>query len=132
VLGACLFTRAAALEKIGYLDENLFFYNDDLDLCKRAKSAGYKVVYFPDAEIYHYGGYSSKKDPDKRFIIEGFRGGLYYCKKHYSPMIYQIYRAMILLFMPIFAVFSLANRVKRSAYLDIFTIALKQQIVHRS
>jgi hypothetical protein len=132
VLGACMFIRMAVLGKIGLLDENLFFYNDDLDICKRAKSAGYKVVYFPDAEIYHYGGYSSKKSPNKRYIIEGFRGGLYFCKKHYAPLIYQIYRAIILLVMPIFAVLSLGNRVKSSAYLEIFTIALKQQIVNRA
>jgi len=132
VLGACLFIRMSALEKIGFLDENLFFYNDDLDICKRARSAGYKVLYFPDAEVYHYGGYSSKKNPDRRFIVEGFRGGLYFCKKHYGAVIYQIYRMMVLLFMPIFALFSLADSKKRSAYLEVFMIALKQQIVHRT
>ena len=131
VLGACLFIRMAMISKIGLLDENLFFYNDDLDLCKRARMSGFKVVYYPDAEIYHYGGYSSKRSPNMRLFIEGFRGGLYYCKKHYGLIIYSIYRALLLIFTLAMLPFSLINKDKLNAYREILQIILKEQIVSK-
>ncbi len=132
VLGACMFIRASAIEKIGLLDENLFFYNDDLDLCKRAKSASFKVVYCPDARVYHYGGYGSKRMPGKKLFVEGFRGGLYFCKKHYGPVAYSLYRALLLLFSLAMVPFSLADKEKLSAYLEILKITINEQIVYKA
>ncbi|MFH1710135.1 MAG: glycosyltransferase family 2 protein [bacterium] len=132
VLGACLFIRKAVMDKIGLLDENLFFYNEDLDLCKRARSAGFKVVYYPDAETYHYGGYSSKKAFDERFFIEGFRGGLYLCRKHYGPIVYSLYRASLLLFALLMVPFSLLHKEKLSAYLKILRMTANGQIVSKT
>jgi GT2 family glycosyltransferase len=131
VLGACLFIRATALEKIGLLDENLFFYNDDLDLCKRARKASFKVVYFPGAQVYHYGGYGSKRTPGKKLFVEGFRGGLYFCKKHYGPAAYSLYRALLLLFSLAMIPFSLANKEKLNAYIEILKIIIHEQIVYK-
>ena len=131
VLGACLFIRMAVISKIGLLDENLFFYNDDLDLCKRARTAGFKVVYYPDAEIYHYGGYSSKRSPNMRLFVEGFRGGLYFCRKHYGPIIYSIYRVLLMLFVLLMIPFSLIKKEKLKACLEILNIIIKEQIVSK-
>jgi GT2 family glycosyltransferase len=132
VLGACMFIRTSILKKIGLLDENLFFYNDDLDLCKRASGASFKVVYFPLAEVVHYGGFSSKKFPGKKLFIEGFRGGLYFCRKHYGPVIYSLYRALLLLFTLAMIPFSLIDKEKLSAYVEIMKIIIKQQIVFKT
>jgi len=132
VLGACMFIRMAVINKIGLLDENLFFYNDDLDLCKRARTAGFKVVYYPDAGIYHYGGYSSKKSPNMKLFVEGFRGGLYYCKKHYGSIIYSVYRALLLIFTLAMLPFSLINKDKLNACREILQIILKEQIVSKT
>jgi hypothetical protein len=131
VLGACLFIRMAAISKIGLLDENLFFYNDDLDLCKRARISRFKVVYYPDAEIYHYGGYSSKRSPNMKLFVEGFRGGLYFCRKYYGPIIYSIYRALLMLLVLLMAPFSLLNKEKLNAYREILQIILNEQIVSK-
>ena len=98
VLGACMFIRMSAINKVGLLDENLFFYNDDLDLCKRAIKAGFKVVYYPSAEVFHYGGYSSKKTANMKLFVEGFRGGLYFCRKHYGNVAYAVYRTLLFIF----------------------------------
>lgn len=132
VMGACLFIRAEALEKIGLLDENLFFYNDDLDLCKRARKASFKVVYYPGAQVYHYGGYGSKRTPGKKLFIEGFRGGLYFCKKHYGPAAYTLYRALLLLYSLAMIPFSLADKEKLSAYIEILKITINEQIVYKA
>ena len=132
VLGACMFIRMSILNKIGLLDENLFFYNDDLDLCKRARSAGFKVVYCPDAAVYHYGGYSSKKASGRTLSVEGFRGGLYFCKKHYGVIVYSIYRALLFLFILAMVPFSLINKEKLSACLEVLKIIVNEQIVSKT
>jgi GT2 family glycosyltransferase len=51
--GCCLLIKREVLEKIGLLDKDYFLYNEDVDLCARAKAAGYKIVVVPDARIYH-------------------------------------------------------------------------------
>lgn len=58
VTGAALAVRREVLETIGYLDETLFFYFEDVDYCYRARAAGFRVVYVPSAVVQHYGNTS--------------------------------------------------------------------------
>ena len=70
------------LDDVGLLDEDLFMYGEDIDLCYRIKEAGYKIVYYPEAKIIHYKGGSSKKRRGK--IIYDFHYAMwYFYKKHY-------------------------------------------------
>jgi hypothetical protein len=41
------------LEKIGFLDEGFFMYFEEADWCARARAAGYRVVYIPQATAIH-------------------------------------------------------------------------------
>ena len=52
--GACLILRRSCMEAIGGFDENFFYLYEDIDLCFRAKEAGFKVLYIPHAEVIHY------------------------------------------------------------------------------
>lgn len=54
VLGAALLVRRELLERIGAFDERFFMYFEDADLCRRAWSAGMRVVYTPVAKLIHY------------------------------------------------------------------------------
>jgi GT2 family glycosyltransferase len=65
VSGACLMIRKEVIEKIGLLDEAFFMYGEELDWCMRAKKAGWKVMYYPDAEIIHYKGESTASNSRK-------------------------------------------------------------------
>lgn len=51
--GCCLLIRREVLEKIGLLDEGFYLYSEDADFCLRAVKAGYKLIYEPEARIYH-------------------------------------------------------------------------------
>jgi len=132
IIGAALLARREVIEKVGLLDEKLFFYNDDLDWCKRIRKAGYKIYFLPQAEIVHYGGYSSKRIFNRRLFVEGFKGGLYYCRKHYGIIIYSIYRftlfISILIYLPFFLLSYPLKRDKFSdrflAYLDILKLSI--------
>jgi GT2 family glycosyltransferase len=59
ISGAFLFVRAEIGEKIGWWDEDYFFYGEDLQFCYNIRKLGYKIYYVPDVSILHYGGVSS-------------------------------------------------------------------------
>jgi GT2 family glycosyltransferase len=133
VIGACLLVRKEAIDKVGGLDENFFFSNDDLDWCRRIRKAGWDVCFLPQAEVLHYGGFTIKRFKLKLFV-EGFRGGLYFCKKHYGVIAFYIYRILLILSMlimiPLSALFYplLRNKQKLLAYAQILIIAVKGEI----
>ncbi len=55
--GAALLLRAEALAQVGPLDEDYFFFGEDVDLCWRLHKAGWTVVYLPEAVVLHgWGG----------------------------------------------------------------------------
>jgi GT2 family glycosyltransferase len=56
--GAALLMERTLVEKIGLLDENMFWM-EDTDFCYRVREAGGKVLYNPEEEIIHHGGKSS-------------------------------------------------------------------------
>lgn len=58
VMGAAFFVRREVFEKIGLLDERFFIWFEEVDFCKRARQAGWKVAYVPSAEVVHHGGAS--------------------------------------------------------------------------
>lgn len=57
--GAYLMIKRNVGSKIGWFDEDYFWYGDDLDLCFRVKQAGFKVIFVPGAAIKHYKGVAS-------------------------------------------------------------------------
>jgi GT2 family glycosyltransferase len=63
--GSALLLRREALEAVGVLDEEFFAYHEDVDWCARARHAGWRVRYVPQALVYHRmhastgGGYTS-------------------------------------------------------------------------
>lgn len=81
--GWFLMTRREALNEVGLLDEKLFMYADDLDWSKRFHDAGWKVVYFPEAESLHYGGGTTAQAP-VFFSLEMQRSNFQYWQKNYS------------------------------------------------
>lgn len=80
--GAFMLMPANILNKLSGLDEDFFMYGEDIDLCYRIKEAGYKILYYPEAEIIHYKGGSSKKRRTK--VIYDFHNAMWiFYKKHY-------------------------------------------------
>ncbi|MDD5764763.1 MAG: glycosyltransferase family 2 protein, partial [Candidatus Marinimicrobia bacterium] len=51
--GCAQMIRAELFQKLGGFDEIYHMYSEDADLCQRARNAGYKIVYVPDAHIWH-------------------------------------------------------------------------------
>jgi GT2 family glycosyltransferase len=74
-----------ALSMVGGLDERFFMYGEDIDWCYRFRAAGWRVVFFPEAQALHYGAASSGKTPT-RFYIEMQRANLQYFRKHHGVL----------------------------------------------
>jgi len=54
VMGSAMMVSRKALEAVGPMDKRFFMYFEDVDWCRRFWRAGFRVVYFPDAKMYHY------------------------------------------------------------------------------
>jgi GT2 family glycosyltransferase len=84
VINGCFWVvRRSAMEQVGLLDEQFFMYGEDVDWCKRFNDGGWKVVFFSEAEVLHYGGASSANAPVE-FAIEMQRANYQYWVKHHS------------------------------------------------
>ncbi|MBU5592488.1 glycosyltransferase family 2 protein [Clostridium sp. MSJ-4] len=53
ITGCSMLISRSLLEDIGGLSEDYFMYFEDVDYCVRAKDAGFKIIYEPEATIYH-------------------------------------------------------------------------------
>ena len=67
VPGTFTIIRKEMLDAIGAFDERFYIYYEETDLCLRAKKAGWKIFFIPDAEVMHIGGACSKTRKDKAF-----------------------------------------------------------------
>jgi N-acetylglucosaminyl-diphospho-decaprenol L-rhamnosyltransferase len=59
VSGASMMLRRTMLEEIGLLDEGLYTYFDDIDICLRARRAGWETWYVVESKVIHLGGPST-------------------------------------------------------------------------
>jgi GT2 family glycosyltransferase/glycosyltransferase involved in cell wall biosynthesis len=84
VTGACLLVRRELFVSLGGFDEERFAVAfNDVDFCYRLVNAGFRVVYCPDAELYHHEGGSrgTAADPAEFAAFReryGDRGDPYY------------------------------------------------------
>jgi len=63
VSGALMLLPRAAFERLGGFDEGYFLHCEDLDLCRRARDAGYKVLLAGNVRVRHAKGGSSAHRP---------------------------------------------------------------------
>ena len=54
VTAACMMMKKEVFEEVGGFEEELSVAFNDVDLCLRIGKAGYKIVYNPHVELYHY------------------------------------------------------------------------------
>lgn len=54
VTAACLMVRRSVFDQVGGLDEGLAIAFNDVDFCLKVVAAGYRNVYLPHVQLYHY------------------------------------------------------------------------------
>jgi len=137
ISGAAFLIRQETYKNVGGLDENFFFYNEDLDWCKRILKNGWEIHYFPAAAIIHYGG-KSTGFLGRRAVVEGLSGGLYLVYKHYR-LFFPLYRLLLLIFLAVCLLGNIwraplqrAARDKIAAYWQVILIAARWYNKHHA
>jgi GT2 family glycosyltransferase len=121
VMGSCMIVRRETIEQVGFLDENIFMYSEEVDLCYRIKKAGWKIKFVPTATAVHVWGGSSRQTPTQSFL-NLYRSRVYFFRKHYGSIIASVYKIILLLGslirLPGFLIFFLtrSERIRKSSY----------------
>lgn len=90
IRGAFFMIRNEVIEQIGGLDERFFLWFEEVDYCRRAKEAGWKVMYTPVCEAIDHVGQSFKqvkRNKSQRYFRDSM---LKYFKKWHSYSQYLI------------------------------------------
>jgi GT2 family glycosyltransferase len=118
ISGAFMLIRKTVLDKIGLLDESFFMYGEDIDLSYRIKKAGYKNYYFPETQIIHYKGESTKRS-SLNYVVIFYKAMAIFSKKHFSGSNAFWFNALIHL-----AIFLKAGLALLSRFLKAFTVPM--------
>lgn len=95
LMGAAILVRREALERAGLFDEQFFMYSEEVDLCRRIRLAGWRIVYLPEAVVLHHEGRSSEQNMVGRnlhFHESRFR---YYAKHFGRPWMLALRLAVL-------------------------------------
>lgn len=83
VIGCAMMIRKDAWEAIGGFDDRIFMFGEEFDLCRRLRGKGYRVRFYPAAEIIHYGGHSSRRTPSDALVSMGAQSLKLLFRKHF-------------------------------------------------
>ncbi|MBD3340847.1 MAG: glycosyltransferase [Candidatus Lokiarchaeota archaeon] len=95
VSGCCMLVRREVFERIGLFDEKYFMYYEDVDFCVRAQAASYRVLYYPDAVIWHNASASSDRSFRDYYRM---RNHLWFVRKNYSMRVIGLFSIGLLSF----------------------------------
>jgi O-antigen biosynthesis protein len=95
ISGCCFVVSRDLIESIGLMDENYFLYNEEDDLCRRARKGGKKICFYPETSVQHLHGQSTHQDRHrKKVMMEAYRSNLYFYSKYYSFIWNRILRSL--------------------------------------
>ncbi len=94
VTGCGMLIRRECLQQLRGLDPAFFLYYEDVDLCRRAASAGWEVWYVPEIEaIHHHPLHLREVTPALRIVTR--HSLLTYARKHWPRWQFQILTAVV-------------------------------------
>lgn len=96
LVGAFWLVRRSSLDAVGLLDEDFFFYSEDIDWCTRFRAHDFKVVFFAEAEIVHHHGGSSAGIISKNYT-QLRRAKLQFWKKYHGSVSLLCLRCIMIL-----------------------------------
>jgi GT2 family glycosyltransferase len=84
VSGAAMLFPRIMIDQIGAFDENIFLFSEEVDLCERARKAGYDIVISNNIYMDHAVGGSTGFNPRINYMKNWHMGWsrLYYDAKH--------------------------------------------------
>lgn len=103
VVGAAMLARRSALVQAmegspypGPFDEGFFMYSEEMDLCRRLKALGWRILYAPQAQVIHLEGRSSDQSVAARHLYFN-TSKVRYWRKWFGPRWSETLRRYLLL-----------------------------------
>ncbi|MDX2165368.1 MAG: glycosyltransferase family 2 protein [Gammaproteobacteria bacterium] len=84
IIGASMFVRREVYEKLNGFDEDYFLYCEEVDLCLRARRAGWNIQVAQNVQVEHIGAASEKKSSKRDYWIRKQTGTITFYKKNYG------------------------------------------------
>jgi GT2 family glycosyltransferase len=123
--GAFMLVRVAAIREVGLMDETTLAGGEETEWHYRFRQAGWRVVFYPDAEIIHYGRQTTGRD--SRIRNEYLKGYLNFFRRHRPRWVFSLFAgsaaAVFLARLPISLL--LNDRAGRAQCLRGFRTALR-------
>jgi GT2 family glycosyltransferase len=83
VSGACMFIKQSVFESVGGFTEEYFLNYEDIDLCKKLESAGYRNYIFPGLKCTHL-DHKSFDSNYELLVYSRYQSRLIYARLHYD------------------------------------------------
>lgn len=96
VMGAFMMVRKSVIDQVGLLDEEFFMYGEDLDWCFRIHVSGFRILYYPKAQITHYKYGSAQKQAFQTIRLAHQAMKIFY-RKHYAKKHSWIFNQLVYL-----------------------------------
>ncbi len=84
VSGVSMLIRSEVIKQIGGFYKPMQMYLEDVDLCIRAKKAGWSVIYTGDTTVRHKHMQSTHQAGNQRYLLWSKRNYLYLVSRHYG------------------------------------------------
>jgi GT2 family glycosyltransferase len=92
VKGGLFMIQSDVFKKLKGFDERIFMYTEDMELCYRAKLAGYKTYFYPHVLVQH----AEQGSSNRGFaIVNIYKNLLYFYKKHRSRKEYLLIKSLM-------------------------------------
>tara|TARA_Y100000590_G_scaffold457603_1_gene610605 strand:- start:558 stop:1394 length:837 start_codon:yes stop_codon:yes gene_type:complete len=127
VRGYAMFLNLSEFKDIGFFDENIFFFLEEIDLCKRLEKKNRKIYLSKNIKVYHEGGLSH--DSSFNYQMELSRNwhwmwSTFYYNKKYRGFLFSILVVspkLISSIFKFFLFFMLRNKEKKEIYYQRFS-----------
>ncbi len=94
VTGGCLLVRRDCFRQLGGLDEAFFLYYEDVDFCRRATTAGWRVCFDPSLEVTHHWPLHARRVPPPLRLMTR-HALLTYARKHWTGWRTRVLNALV-------------------------------------
>ena len=128
IRGACLMTRKSLIEEIGGMNEKMFMYSEETDLCYKIQGLQYSVQYIPTAQVIHHERKSMETQANSFVGYHYIRSKVLFLKENYPFLKAKILVGLIkfsLIVKPI--IFRIFGNHQKADYLASLKIQLAKE-----
>jgi len=119
VIGCCMLIKRDVIKEIGGFDRDYYTSHGEVDFCLKAKTKGYKILYYPRVKVRHRVERGGTKTSERMYYV--FRNKLFVIKKNFPfPQRWISLTLYLLLWLPK----SIIGSVVRNKRFDIQEIKI--------